>query len=79
MANSNDQTVPAIIPGQPEIPISRLDTRGHLLACNDAYLVLTPEQSADAVHQMSATILELSRNLQHAAQATRTRESTDPI
>lgn len=41
MANSKEYTPPVIFAAQQEVPISRLDIRGHLLACNDAYLALS--------------------------------------
>ena len=51
MTHSKDQTAPAINPAQQEIPISRLDTRGHLLACNDAYLALSGYAHKDLLNQ----------------------------
>ncbi|WP_350648214.1 methyl-accepting chemotaxis protein [Pseudomonas sp. HY13-MNA-CIBAN-0226] len=51
MANPKDQSVPASIAAQQEIPISRLDTRGHLLACNDAYLALSKYAREDVLNQ----------------------------
>ena len=55
MANSTALTSAADVTAQAEIPISRLDTRGHLLACNEAYLALTGyarEELADQPHEM---------------------------
>ncbi|WP_242482743.1 PAS domain-containing protein [Pseudomonas sp. TH10] len=51
MANPKDQSVPASVAAQQEIPISRLDTRGHLLACNDAYLALSKYAREDVLNQ----------------------------
>ncbi|MCX2901025.1 methyl-accepting chemotaxis protein [Pseudomonas mandelii] len=48
MANSKEQTAPV---AQQEIPISRLDTRGHLLACNEAYLALSGYARKDLLNQ----------------------------
>jgi aerotaxis receptor len=51
VANPKDQTAPTIISAQQEIPISRLDIRGHLLACNDAYLALSGYARKELLNQ----------------------------
>ena len=51
MAKSKEYTPPAIVAAQPEIPISRLDTRGHLMACNDAYVALSGYAREELLNQ----------------------------
>ena len=67
MANPKEHTAPALVAAPAELPISRLDTRGHLLACNDAYLALsgyTREELLNQPHelinhpQMPALVIE---------------------
>ena len=47
MANSMEHTTTA----HQEVPISRLDTQGHLVACNDAYLALSGYDREDVLNQ----------------------------
>lgn len=51
MAKSKEYTPPVIVAAQPEIPISRLDVHGHLIACNDAYVALSGYAREELLNQ----------------------------